>query len=472
MSHTVTLILGDGIGPEVMLATKRILEAAETGLSWEIAEAGRVAFEGGISSGVPPETIDSISRNRVVLKGPLETPIGYGGKSANVTLRKCFETYGNIRPVRSLPGIKGPYADRLIDFVIVRENLEDLYVGMEYAFGPTSTQALKMISLSGSDLVLKLAFEVARSEGRKTIHCATKANILKITEGLFKRSFEAIAPQYPDITPTHLLVDNCAHQMVIHPEQFDVVVMTNMNGDILSDLASGLVGGLGLAPAMNIGKEVAIFEAVHGSAPQIAGHNIANPTASLLSAILMLRHLGLMSRANQIENALRRTLAQGLGTVDLIGPEHGLSTHRFADAVIERLGEPLEPLRQYAPLLLEEFETEATTSFSLSPVDMRGFDLFLANPESDPETLQSALMECLEGTPFALKFLDYRGAVVGKGTPDGIGWRARFLSPDQSITHQDILDALQKIQNIVQWTQIISLSVQDGKPLFTPSQGL
>ena len=244
----VTLIAGDGIGPEVALATRRIIEAAGVAIAWEEHEAGLEVFKRGLPSGVPPETIASIRETCVALKGPLETPIGFGEKSANVTLRKLFETYANVRSVRELPGVKTPFTGRGIDLVVVRENVEDLYAGIEHMQTPGVAQCLKLMSKKGCERIVRLAFEVAVAEGRKKVHCATKANIMKLTEGLMKRTFEEVAKEYPQIEANHIIIDNCAHQAVRTPEQFDVIVTSNMNGDILSDLTSGLIGGLGFAP--------------------------------------------------------------------------------------------------------------------------------------------------------------------------------------------------------------------------------
>ncbi len=242
----VTLIPGDGIGPECVESARRIVEATGAPIAWEEHEAGAEVFKKGLPSGVPRDTMDSISRTRVALKGPLETPVGFGEKSANVTLRKLFETYANVRPVREMPGVTTPYSGRGIDLVMVRENVEDLYAGIEYMQTPGTAEALKLISVKGSEKIARFAFEYARSEGRTKVACATKANIMKFTEGNMKRAFEKVAPDYPEIEPWHVIVDNCAHQLVKRPEQFEVIVTTNMNGDILSDLSSALIGGLGL----------------------------------------------------------------------------------------------------------------------------------------------------------------------------------------------------------------------------------
>src|SRR5688572_3597369 len=345
----ITVIPGDGIGPEVVAAALKVIEATGINIEADVQQAGASCFEKGIESGVPRETIESIERTKVVLKGPLETPIGYGNKSANVTLRTLFETFGNLRPVRELPGVHTPFTGRKLDIVIVRENVEDLYTGIEYMQTPGVAQALKVISRTGCRKIVELAFEFAVAAGRKRVHCATKANIMKLTEGMLQHVFEEIAPRYPQIEAKHILIDNCAHQLAMRPEQFDVIVTTNMNGDILSDLTSGLTGGLGFAPSANIGNDVSIFEAVHGSAPDIAGKNTANPTALMLSAAMMLRHVGEGKAANDVEQAVLVTLESGIRTSDMIGVQNPTSTTDFTQAVISNLGKrsKLSPPREY-----------------------------------------------------------------------------------------------------------------------------
>ncbi len=343
MSHRVTLIPGDGVGPEISLAARRVIEAAGVAIEWEEAEAGAEVFKRGDTSGVPKATADSIARTGVALKGPLETPVGFGEKSANVTLRKLFETYANIRPARQIPGVPTRYDGEGIDFIVVRENIEDLYAGVEYLDTRDVAVALKIITRRGSEKIIRYAFELARQEGRRKVTCATKANILKLTEGMFKRVFEEMAPEYPEIEPQHLIIDNVAHQMVKDPAQFDVIVTTNLAGDIISDLASGLVGGLGFAASGNYGDEAAIFEAVHGSAPKYAGKNVINPTALILSSVMMLRHLGEHAAAQRIQDAVFVTLEEGQAvTLDVARQagdvEHATSTSGFADAIIENLG--------------------------------------------------------------------------------------------------------------------------------------
>ena len=340
----VTLIPGDGIGPEVVGAARRIIEATGAPITWDEHRAGADVFREGLPSGVPDDTIASITETRVALKGPLETPVGFGEKSANVTLRKLFETYANVRPVREMPGVTTPYSGRGVDLVVVRENVEDLYAGIEYMQTPGVAQALKLISAKGSEKIARFAFAYARSEGRTKVACATKANIMKFAEGEMKRAFEKVAPDYPDIESWHVIVDNAAHQLVKRPEQFEVLVTTNMNGDILSDLTSALIGGLGFAPSANIGSEVAIFEAVHGSAPKYAGKDVINPTAMILSSVLMLRYLGLIEEAEEIEHAVFVTLESGVLTGDVVGYDRGASTTAYTDAIIGNLGKRTETL--------------------------------------------------------------------------------------------------------------------------------
>jgi isocitrate dehydrogenase len=476
---TVTAIPGDGIGPEVMRATQRILAAAGATIDWEEAEAGAEVFRKGIASGAPRETLDSIARTGLALKGPLETPVGYGERSANVTLRKHFELYGNVRPVREMPGIRTPFTGRGIDMVIVRENVEDLYAGIEYMQTPGVAECLKLISEAGSERILRLAFALARAEGRRKLACATKANIMKMTEGMLKRVFERIGPEYAEIAQSHLIVDNCAHQMVIAPEQFDVVVMTNMNGDILSDLAAGLVGGLGVAPSANIGDHAAMFEAVHGSAPQIAGKGLANPTALLLSAVMLLRHIGDFAAARAIEQALYVTLEEGRNLTGDIAPKGtGVGTDAFVDTLIGNLGrESQAPVaaRDYRPIALPAWPAE-THAVPVAARDLRGVDVFLESAAA-PAGLAGALQAALAGGPFALDLLSNRGAQVWPetgGTTFAVDhYRARLLLA-RPITGGDgaaeIGELLARLSGAgLSWMHLEKLQGFDGKDGFSRS---
>lgn len=477
-THTVTLMAGDGIGKEVTHAACRVVEAAGVKITWEHADAGAEVFKKGIASGVPQDTIDSIARNKVALKGPLETPVGYGEKSANVTLRKLFELYANTRPTRDIPGVKTAFSGRAIDLVVVRENVEDLYAGIEHLQTPSVAQCLKLISRKGCEKIIRFAFELARAEGRKSVHCATKANIMKLTEGLMKRTFEAIAPEYPGITAKHIIIDNCAHQLVRYPEQFEVLVMTNMNGDIISDLTSGLTGGLGLAPSANIGDEISMFEAVHGSAPDIAGQGKANPTALILSAVLMLRHLGEFDAASQIENAIYVTLAEGKKVpADLAGGGNYATTDQFTDEVIANLGKSSDLIksRDYQKMTMPVIDEDAVT---IKPKTRRtiGFDLFIEYIGT-PKELGEKIDAMAEGTPLKLKMISNRGTRVypltGTDMDSVDHWRARIIlrDPNADMNDADMFALINKVSSVYHWNHIEKLMEFDGVPSFTKAQG-
>ncbi|MCS7081380.1 MAG: NADP-dependent isocitrate dehydrogenase [Bacteroidetes bacterium] len=474
----ITVIPGDGVGPECIESALRILEAVGAPIAWEVREAGASVFRRGLESGVPPETIESIRKTRVVLKGPLETPVGYGEKSANVTLRKLFETYANVRPVREFPNVPTPYSGRGIDLVVVRENVEDLYAGIEHMQTPGVAQTLKLISRKGSEKIVRFAFELARAEGRKRVHCATKSNIMKLAEGMLKRVFEEVAAEYPDIEAHHIIVDNCAHQLVKRPEQFEVIVTTNMNGDILSDLTSALVGGLGFAPSANIGNEVAIFEAVHGSAPKYAGQNVINPTAVILSMVMMLRYLEEFEAAATIENAVLYTLEEGkVRTGDVVGYDKGAKTTEYTEAIIANLGRRPRTarVREYRSIRLPQVPADPV---SVRPRTRRvvGVDVFVET-ELLPEPLGQLLEQVLEGSPFRLKMISNRGTKVypptGAITDVVDHYRCRFLLRDgsQEVTDSQILELLGRIGGRLRWMHLEKLQEFDGSPAFTKAQG-
>jgi isocitrate dehydrogenase len=472
-----TLIPGDGIGPECIDATRRIVEAAGAPIDWELADAGAEVFKKGIASGVPQDTMESIGRTKVALKGPLETPVGFGEKSANVTLRKLFETYANVRPVREMPGVKTPYSGRGIDLVVVRENVEDLYAGIEYMQTPGVAQALKLISAKGSERIARFAFEYARSEGRTKVACATKANILKFSEGEMKRAFEKVAPDYPEIEPWHVIVDNAAHQLVKRPEQFEVLVMTNMNGDILSDESSALIGGLGFAPSANIGNEIAIFEAVHGSAPKYAGKNVINPTAVIMSAVLMLRYLGLFVEAAAIEQAVFVTLESGVLTGDVLGYDRGTSTTDYTQTIIDNLGKKTEnwTIHQHRPLHLPELSPDPDY-VRVSERAVVGLDVFVESPLSASE-LGASLMELTHDTRLSLRLISSRGTKVfpptGAITDTVDHWRCRFIIKEKpgDLPDEDVNQLLARISRRHTWMHIEKLLEFDGELGFTRDQG-
>ncbi|MFM9106730.1 MAG: NADP-dependent isocitrate dehydrogenase [Chloroflexota bacterium] len=473
-AHAVTLIPGDGIGPEVVASARRILEAVGAPLAFEEAQAGASMFLAGVPSGVPAETIDSVSRTRLVLKGPLETPVGFGEKSANVTLRKLFETYANVRPVRELPGVPTPYSGRNIDLVVVRENVEDLYAGIEHMQTPDVAQCLKLITRPGCERIVRFAFELARAEGRGKVACATKSNIMKLTEGLLKAVFEEIAPEYPEIEASHVIVDNCAHQLVKRPEQFGVIVTTNLNGDILSDLASGLVGGLGFAPSGNIGRDVAIFEAVHGSAPKYAGKDVINPTAMILSAVMLLRHIGEFGRAARVEGAIMLALAEGHTTRDVSGDANALSTTAFTDVVIgnlDRAAADAPAAREHAPVRAD-FPRMARPAVSRTEA---GADVFV-EWDGDVMALGPLMEAAAAGTPFTLKMISNRGTKVypptGAMTDCVNQYRCRFIGRNGGQpTADDLLALLARVGGSCRWMHVERLQAYDGEPAYTRAQG-
>jgi isocitrate dehydrogenase (NAD+) len=332
MTHKITLIPGDGIGPEVTQATVRILEATGVKFEWETFMAGAEAFE-KYKEYIPKELTESIERTHVALKGPGTTPIGGGFASINVALRQKFELYANFRPIRNLPHIPTRYPD--VDLIIVRENTESLYSGIEHEVVPGVVESIKIITEKASTRIARFAFEYARKNNRKKIHAIHKANIMKLSDGLFLRCARSVAKDYPEITYGEHIVDNTCMQLVMNPYQYDMLVMENLYGDIISDLCAAFVGGLGFVPSANLGDHCAIFEAVHGSAPDIAGKNLANPTAILRSALLMLRHLGEYDAALRIRNALEKVYRTRDKLTRDVGGKAG--TSEFADFIIEAM---------------------------------------------------------------------------------------------------------------------------------------
>ncbi len=332
MRHKVTLIPGEGIGPEVAAATRRILEAAGVQIDWEELEARTdKATEAGQL--VNQSAVASVRKNRVALKGPMGTAIAGGAPSVNVALRKTLDLYANLRPVKNLPGVKSRFEG--VDIVLVRENTEDLYSGLEHEVVPGVVESLKIITERASTRIARFAFEYAKKSGRKKIHAIHKANIMKLSDGLFLKSIRVVALQYPEIEYKEMIVDNACMQMVLDPQQFDMLLLPNLYGDVMSDLAAGLVGGLGVVPSGNIGDDCAMFEAVHGTAPDIAGKGFANPTALVMSGIMMLDHLGERSAARRIEAALEKVYREGKHVTRDIGGKAG--TTEFTDAVISAL---------------------------------------------------------------------------------------------------------------------------------------
>lgn len=356
MAYCVTLIPGDGIGPEVTEATRRVIDASGVDIEWEIQEAGSDVMD-KYGTPLPDQVIESIRRNKVALKGPITTPIGTGFRSVNVALRKALDLYVNLRPAKSYAGVRSRYQD--IDLVVVRENTEDLYAGVEFQEGQPDTQELiqtidrlsgktirpdsgisiKPISISGTQRIVRFAFEYARANNRKKVSAVTKANIMKYTDGLFLQTARQVAEQYRDIEFQEVLVDNMCMQLVQKPEEYDVLVLPNLYGDIISDLCAGLVGGLGVAPGANIGENSSLFEPVHGSAPKYTGQNKTDPVATLLSGVLMLRHLGETDAADRVENAVAAVIKENVYVTYDLKPDRkgGVGTSEMADAIIRTM---------------------------------------------------------------------------------------------------------------------------------------
>jgi isocitrate dehydrogenase (NAD+) len=333
MTHRVTLIPGDGIGPELAEAARRVLDASGVDFEWDVVDAGE-AVMGEYGTPLPEHVLDSIRRNKVALKGPITTPVGEGFRSVNVTLRQALGLYANVRPARSMKGLETRYEN--VDLVIVRENTEDLYAGIEHRVGRDAAESIKIITREASERIARYAFEYAIANSRRTVTAVHKANIMKLSDGLFLESCRTVAADYEGrVNFEDRIVDNMCMQLVQKPELYDVLVLPNLYGDIVSDLAAGLVGGLGVAPGANIGTEAAVFEPVHGSAPKYAGQNKANPTALILSGVLMLRHLGETAAAERVEEALREVIAEGKVTTYDLGGSGGTSD--FADAIVARL---------------------------------------------------------------------------------------------------------------------------------------
>jgi len=332
LTHKVTLIPGDGVGPEIMAVARRVIEASGVSVTWEVVEAGEAVIP-EYGTPLPERVLESIRTNRVALKGPLTTPVGRGFRSVNVTLRQELDLYANVRPARSLPGIRSRYQD--IDLIVVRENTEDLYAGIEHWCGRDAAESIKLITRPASERIVRFAFELARREGRCKVTAVHKANIMKCTDGLFLECARKVAGEYPDIDFEEWIVDAMAMKLVQAPENFDVLVMPNLYGDILSDLCAGLVGGLGVAPGANIGDEAAVFEPVHGSAPKYAGQNKVNPLAAVLSGVMMLRHLGEAEAADRIMRGVTAVLTKGETLTYDLGGTAG--TAEMGEAIIREM---------------------------------------------------------------------------------------------------------------------------------------
>ncbi|MBG6215050.1 isocitrate dehydrogenase [Cryobacterium sp. CAN_C3] len=437
----VTVARGDGIGPEIMDATLRILKAAGARLAIEEITIGEAVYARGHSAGIEPGAWESLRRTKVFLKAPITTPQGGGFKSLNVTIRKSLGLFANVRPcVAYAPFV--PTRHPGMDVVIIRENEEDLYGGIEHRQTEEVTQCLKLITRPGCERIVRYAFDYARANGRSKVTCFTKDNIMKLTDGLFRRVFDEIAADYPDLLSEHWIVDIGAAKLADTPELFDVIVMPNLYGDILSDVAAQIAGSVGLAGSANIGEHGAMFEAIHGSAPRLAGQNVANPSGLLLGAVMMLVHIGQPEVAERVHNAWLATLEAGIGTSDVASPgTRPVSTAAFASAVIERIGQLPATLPAAAYPAGQPPLAIAPTLIGPAQVKtMDGVDVFLHHRDRDPAALAAALTQAADGTWLSLQIITNRGVKVW---PDGLPetfctdhWRARFQSRQPGLTHR------------------------------------
>jgi len=480
MSKTpITVAYGDGIGPEIMQAVLQILEAGGAQLEPEVIEIGESVYLRGHTSGIEESAWQSLRRTKVFLKAPITTPQGGGYKSLNVTVRKTLGLYANVRPVQSYePFVTTKH--KSIDLVIVRENEEDLYAGIEYQQTDEVTMALKLISKPGTERIVRYAFEFARRNGRKKVTCISKDNILKITDGLFHRMFDEIGAEYPELEKEHMIVDIGAARLAEMPERFDVILALNLYGDILSDIAAEIAGSVGLAGSANVGDDCAMFEAVHGSAPDIAGKGVANPSGLLQAAILMLVHIGQPEAAARIKNAWLKTLEDGIHTADIFDERVSrkkVGTAEFAQAVIERLGHLPERLRpaRFGEASKEPMAPLTVRSRPPAKKELVGVDVFFNWRGTKPEDL-ARLLQPLCTAKFKLELITNRGVKVWPGGfPETFRtdhWRGRFMAHNPPLNHHDIVELLSRIADSgMDFIKTEHLYHFDGKPGYSLGQG-
>lgn len=477
LSIPITVAEGDGIGPEIMAATLQILGATKAPLDIKKVEIGEQVYLKGISTGIEPATWETIRRSRGFLKAPITTPQGGGFKSLNVTIRTSLGLYANVRPCVSY----SPYVETKhpkMDVVIIRENEEDLYTGIEYRQTEESCHALKIITRPGCEKIIRYAFEYAKANGRKKVTCFTKDNILKISDGLFHNIFNEIAPQYPDIENEHWIVDIGAAKLADTPEAFDVIVMPNLYGDILSDVAAQIAGSVGLAGSANIGEHSAMFEAIHGSAPRRAGQNLANPSGLILASVLMLVHVNLPNEAAAIHNAWLRTIEDGIHTYDIFEAnvsKQKVGTKEFAYAVIDRLGQLPQKLTAAHYSSSKNLHKDSKKLLKNQQKNTIGVDIFIDSHETMEKVHKS--LENLNGDDFVLTMISNRGVRVWpEKMPETScidSWRCRFMSPSKGkpVSHQQIVALLKKMaEKGIDFTHTEHLCTFDGQPGYTLSQ--
>ena len=474
----ITIAKGDGIGPEIMDATLSILDAAGAKIEIDEIEVGEKVYLAGNTSGISQESWDVIRRNKVFLKAPITTPQGGGYKSLNVTTRKFLGLYSNVRPCMSLfPFVKTKHPK--MDLVIIRENEEDLYAGIEHQQTDEVVQCLKIISRPGCEKIVRYAFEYAKQQNRKKVTCFTKDNIMKQTDGMFHQVFNEIASEYPEIENEHWIVDIGAAKVADTPEDFDVIVLPNLYGDILSDVAAQITGSVGLAGSANIGEECAMFEAIHGSAPRIAGQNIANPSGLIHGAIMMLNHIGQSKIAQKIHNAWLKTLEDGIHTYDIFKEETStrkVTTTEFAEAVISNLGKNPSTLKKVTYENNTAIQLPKYQRKPLAKKDLVGVDIFVHWTGTNPNEL-ATMMKSIESNDVKLSIITNRGIKVW---PDGFKetfctdhWRCRFRPANRfSMPHNVIVELLNKaISENIECIKTENLYAFNGKEAFSLGQG-
>lgn len=477
----ITVAYGDGIGPEIMEATLHIIKAAGARIDIEPIEVGEKVYLRGISSGIEPTAWESLRRTRVFLKAPITTPQGGGYKSLNVTTRVMLGLYANVRPcVSYYPFVDTRHPE--MDVVIVRENEEDLYTGIEYRQTYDMVESLKLISRPGSEKIVRYAFEYARSHDRKKVTCFIKDNIMKLTDGLFHKVFNEVAAEYPDIQNESWIVDIGSAKLADTPEAFDVVVMPNLYGDILSDVAAQLAGSVGLSGSANIGDKCAMFEAIHGSAPRHAGQNVANPSGLLLAAVMMLVHIGQLDVATLVHNAWLRTIEDGIHTYDIYVEgvsQEKVGTKEFAEAVVARLGQEPHMLKtaRYTSAPTHITNEHVSTSLSTERKELVGVDVFLDWRSGSPEDLGESLKQ-MSSPDLELKTITNRGAKVWpQGLPETFctdHWRCRFMSPQAgaAISHAQVIALLRHIDEAgFDFIKLEHLYNFDGQAAYSAVQG-
>ena len=485
----ITVAYGDGIGPEIMAATLKVLDAAGARLAPEVIEIGEAVYKAGHSAGIAPEAWASLRRTKVFLKSPITTPQGGGFKSLNVTIRKTLGLYANVRPCVSYhPFVQTQHPK--MDLVIVRENEEDLYAGIEHRQTDEVFQCLKLITRPGCEKIVRYAFEYARAHGRRRVTCMTKDNIMKMTDGLFHRVFDEIAAEYPDIQTEHSIIDIGAARLAVHPERFDVIVTPNLYGDIISDIAAELTGSVGLAGSANIGEHVAMFEAIHGSAPDIAGKGIANPSGLLLAAVQMLVHIRQADVAAKVHNAWLRTIEEGVFTADLHGAARigrPFGSMDFADAVIDRLGYGPEQLKKVSYTDAPQPRSTPPKAYVRRPPARKaivGVDVFVHAGDASADYLAGRL-QTLTHQPrpagFQLQMITNRGVKVWPGGfPETFctdHWRCRFVGVDaagapRAVTHDDIIALLHNLASDgLDFIKTEHLCTFDGEAGYALGQG-